>query len=467
MTRHHLTALTSPATLPHARAARGLCLLVLLLAASFACSSESDQDSAAGASGGSATTPGTGGAPLGGAPGSGGAPAGGTSSGGATTGGAATGGAATGGTATGGTATGGAASGGTATGGTATGGAATGGATTGGTASGGAATGGAATGGAATGGATTDGGAATGGAVTGGATPGGAESGGTAPDGGATTGGAATGGDPGTGGSSDVVPSSGCGKTPTLTSGTHSIQSGGQNRSYILSIPDGYDSAHPYRLVFAFHWNGGTANDIESGGSDAELWSYYGLRNLAENSTIFVAPQGLNNGWANSGGQDLTFVDAMVDQIEGDLCVDTARLFSVGFSYGGGMSYALACDRATVFRAVAVYSGWELSGCSDGTQPIAYLGIHGIGDQTCTIPGGRALRDTFVGNNGCTPQDPPEPSAGSLTHTCTSYDGCSSGYPVRWCAFDGGHTPGPVDGGGDSGARTWTKGEVWDFFTQF
>jgi hypothetical protein len=24
-----------------------------------------------------------------------------------------------------------------------------------------------------------------------------------------------------------------------------------------------------------------------------------------------------------------------------------------------------------------------------------------------------------------------------------------------------------VDGGGDDGARTWTKAEVWEFFSQF
>jgi hypothetical protein len=77
------------------------------------------------------------------------------------------------------------------------------------------------------------------------------------------------------------------------------------------------------------------------------------------------------------------------------------------------------------------------------------------------------MRDKFVSNNGCTAQSPPEPSPGSLMHTCTSYAGCSSGHPVRWCAFDGGHTPGAVDGGGDSGAKTWTKGEVWKFFSQF
>src|SRR4051794_18419237 len=259
----------------------------------------------------------------------------------------------------------------------------------------------------------------------------------------------------------------GCGKAPTLTSGQRSISSSGQNRSFILRIPDGYDRNHPYRLIFGFHWNGGTANDVDSGGSDREVWSYYGLRAQANNSTIFVAPQGNGNGWANPGGQDVTFVDDMIRLIEGDLCVDTTQLFSLGFSYGGGMSYALACARAPVFRAVAVYSGAQLSGCSGGTQPIAYMGIHGVSDPVLNISNGRSLRDTFVRNNGCTPQNPPEPAPGSLRHITTAYSGCRPGYPVVWAAFDGGHTPGAVDGGGDSGARTWTKTEVWRFFTQF
>ncbi|MFI0777349.1 hypothetical protein [Streptomyces sp. NPDC021212] len=53
-------------------------------------------------------------------------------------------------------------------------------------------------------------------------------------------------------------------------------------------------------------------------------WTYYGLQRLADNNTIFVAPQGLNNGWGNSGGEDVTFVDNMISQIEGALCVDTS-----------------------------------------------------------------------------------------------------------------------------------------------
>lgn len=265
--------------------------------------------------------------------------------------------------------------------------------------------------------------------------------------------------------------SGGCGTAPSLASGTHTITSGGQNRSYILRVPANYDQNRPYRLIFGFHWRGGTANDVDSGGTDGYNWSYYGLRRLADadnNGTVFVAPQGFDNGWANSNGQDVTFVDDMTRQLEAGLCVDTTQLFAAGFSYGGGMSYALACTRATVFRGVAVYSGANLSGCSGGTQPIAYLGLHGLRDNVLPISSGRQLRDQFVRNNGCTPQNPPEPASGSLTHVVTTYSGCKSGYPVVWAAFDGaGHDPGPIDGCTCDGWRTWTSGEVWKFFSQF
>jgi len=346
--------------------------------------------------------------------------------------------------------------------------------------SGGAASGGSVgSGGTNSGGTTSSGGAPSSGGVKGGAGSTGAGgagqagragtgSGGTAPGSGGSAaggGGGRTSGT-GTGGAAGSMRSEGCGKTPTLTSGSHTIQSG-QSRSYIVRIPSGYDNSHPYRLIFAFHWNGGTMQDIDGGGSSGATWSYYGLQAQANNSTIFVAAQGLNNGWANSGGADLKLTDDLIKLIEGDLCVDTTQVFSVGFSYGGSMSYELACARPTIFRAVAVYSGGVLSGCDGGTQPVAYLGIHGVSDGTLNISGGRSMRDRFVMNNGCTPMSPPEPSAGSGKHTCTSYQGCKAGYPVEWCAFDGGHTPGNVDGGGDDGAKTWTKGEVWKFFTQF
>ncbi|WP_408997129.1 hypothetical protein [Streptomyces europaeiscabiei] len=98
------------------------------------------------------------------------------------------------------------------------------------------------------------------------------------------------------------------------------------------------------------------------------------------------------------------------------------------------------------------------------------IGLHGLRDPVLPISTGRSLRDRFVRNNGCAPQNPPELAGGSLTHIVTPYSGCRAGYPVAWAAFDAGHTPDPVDGSAgdyEPGERPWTRAVVWDFFTQF
>jgi len=132
-----------------------------------------------------------------------------------------------------------------------------------------------------------------------------------------------------------VANSAGCGKTPTLMSGTKTMTVTGQQRQYILRIPDNYDKSKPYMLVFGFHWYGGTMTDVATGQTvQRNVWDYYGLRRLANESTIFVAPQGLDNGWGNTNGNDVTFVDQMIKTIESDLCVNEKLRFAAGFSYG-------------------------------------------------------------------------------------------------------------------------------------
>jgi poly(3-hydroxybutyrate) depolymerase len=266
-----------------------------------------------------------------------------------------------------------------------------------------------------------------------------------------------TGGTASAGQSSVLAATAGCGKTPTLRDGTYTIQSGGRARTYILRLPSTYTSSQSYRLVVGLHWLNGSANDVVGNG-------FYGLQQRSNNSAIFVAPQGLDAGWANTGGRDVTLVDDILRVVENDLCVDTSQRFALGFSYGGAMSYALACARPTVFRAVAPIAGANLSGCSGASQPVAYFGIHGIRDSVLNISQGRSLRDTFVRVNGCTTQNPPEPAQGSGTHITTAYSGCRAGYPVQWAAFDGDHVPLPVDRNASS---SWVSGEVWQFFAQF
>jgi poly(3-hydroxybutyrate) depolymerase len=289
------------------------------------------------------------------------------------------------------------------------------------------------------------------------------------------------GGAAGSAGMGGGMKSAGCGKPQTLIGktqpvsagfgmgGRYTIQSGGQDRSFIIRLPDNYDQDHPYWLIFGFHWNGGLADDVDSGGTSKYPYAYYGLQKLSKNGAIFVAPQGIGNGWPNTGGRDLTFADDMVKLILGELCVDTTHVISQGFSYGGGMSYELACARAKVFHAVVLYEGGQLSGCDGGNDPIGYMQLAGEADTTLGISGARTMRDRFVKNNACTSQNPPEPPQGSLTHVCTSYSGCSSGHPVRWCAHGSGHTPAPVDGSSSltDGIDSWAPGDVWTWLTSF
>ncbi|KAL2862295.1 alpha/beta hydrolase family esterase [Aspergillus lucknowensis] len=249
-----------------------------------------------------------------------------------------------------------------------------------------------------------------------------------------------------------------CGDQPTLVNGYNTIDVNGQARDYILQLPDNYDPATEHRFVIAYHWRDGTMDNVAEGG-------YYGLSALAASDpTIFIAPQGFNNGWANTNGEDIAFTDALLETLQGDLCIDSTRIFATGWSWGGGMSYSLACSRPEVVRAVAVLSGAEISGCDGGTTPVAYFGQHGVHDSVLPIDMGHQLRDKFVELNGCDPGNPEEPAQGSGTHIVTDYTGCTEGYPVEWVAFDGDHEPTPSDAGA---GESFTPELIWTFFTQF
>ncbi|KAK4206650.1 Alpha/Beta hydrolase protein [Rhypophila decipiens] len=261
-----------------------------------------------------------------------------------------------------------------------------------------------------------------------------------------------------------AAPSAGCGKNPTISSTRYNININGKNREYYMKLPDNYDKNRPYRLIFTWHQLGGSAQKIVNGEDPNKggALPYYGLVPHSNNSAIFVVPNGLNQGWGNTGGEDVTFFDKLVERIEADLCVDTSLRFSTGFSYGGAMSYALACARPKMIRAVAVISGAQLSGCSGGNDPVAYYGQHGTSDSVLNISMGRQLRDKFVKNNGC--QSAGEPQAAQGRSARVDYKGCKEGYPVTWVLHTGDHNPSQKDNGQ---SQPFAPGNSWQFFSQF
>jgi poly(3-hydroxybutyrate) depolymerase len=275
--------------------------------------------------------------------------------------------------------------------------------------------------------------------------------------GGATAG---TGSGGGSGGSAGTTKSKGCGAASWPKSKNDiSITVGGKARTYNLQVPDNYDTNKPYRLIFAIHWLNGTAKNVTDG-------KYYGLLPLSENSTIFVAPQGINNGWSDTGrsktkgGQDVDLMQALLDEMENTLCIDTTRVFAEGFSMGGSMSYALACAFGDTLRGVAVHSGGPMSGCVDHTEPVAYFMTHGTKDSVCTYPEyGVPQVEDFAKINGCQTATLPTPT--SDQGVCIDYPGCSAGHPTRGCTFVGDHTYNP------GGSKQWVPGETWKFISQF
>jgi poly(3-hydroxybutyrate) depolymerase len=250
--------------------------------------------------------------------------------------------------------------------------------------------------------------------------------------------------------------SGGCGKTPTLKNSPsattftyNTITSGGTSRQYILRWPDNYDKSHPYRLIIGLHGATGSGRDV------ARTPAYFGLFDLSQGSTIFIAPDATGGLW--SAAADTTFVSDILKQVEADLCVDLTRVELEGFSQGAAMSWTLACSLPGTFRAAVGHSG---GGVANPTtcQPIAYMGSLGLQEGN----GQNTQTDQFARFNGCTITTLPRAPTGG--HVCTDYMGCPAGKPVRWCSYDGGHTPSPTDAGKSA---SWMPSEVWPFLSQF
>ena len=316
------------------------------------------------------------------------------------------------------------------------------------------------------------GGAGTGGAATGGAGTGGASGG----KGGA---GGGPGGTGGTGGQSTTM-STGCGKAPTIPSNmynggqTIAITAASMQRRFILNVPTNYDNTKPYKLIIAFH---------QLDGNDRQMYAngYYHLLNLSGSNAIFVAPNGQKNGaacttmnngdggcgWPNTQNSDIALADAVVAQIKENFCVDTNRIFATGWSYGGSMSYKTACERPLgaangYIRAIAAYSGAQLSGTCTPSHPVAYYGSHGDSDGVLGYDGGVRLAQNFATANTCNWMTPTKVTSGN--HVCTDVMGCPAANPVKFCSFDGDHTPDPRDPGQQT---SWQYQVVWDWFNQF
>ena len=239
----------------------------------------------------------------------------------------------------------------------------------------------------------------------------------------------------------------------TVQSGTLTmmVAASGETRTYILKLPTTYNPNTPYRMIFAWHHLTGNAAGVARG-------NYYGMdtATYANGRAIFIAPEGSDTGngelgWPDRNGVDMAFARQLLDWVKANLCVDTSRIFSTGWSYGGMFSNKLGCQLPDVFRAIAPMSA-SLGGTGSCVKHnIAFWGAHGDMDATVSLASGIAARDYFLTLNHCTMT-----SAPTTPSPCIEYSGCDTGYPVHWCQFAGGHT-----------TASFAAAGIWPFFFQF
>lgn len=158
---------------------------------------------------------------------------------------------------------------------------------------------------------------------------------------------------------------------------TIALEHGGQSRTYELYEPACCMGTKPAPLVVALH------RFTETGAAMARLTQFNAL---ADAEKFFVAyPNGLRRSFNyrdEPTPDDFGFVLAVVQDMHARHNIDPERVYLVGASNGGFLSYRLLCEAPGVFAAGAVVMAtmpeWITGACAPSPVPI--LVMHGTAD---------------------------------------------------------------------------------------
>ncbi len=251
--------------------------------------------------------------------------------------------------------------------------------------------------------------------------------------------------------------SAGCGMMPTDPLGqfvfNKTIMVGGVARKYSLRLPAGYDRNKPYRTIFSHH-GCGSHND-----------QLINIHTATGFDAIIIAPEQISGNCfddQSNMSRDLPVFDALVQWAEANLCIDKARIFSIGFSSGSWMSNILGCQRADVIRGKANVSGgltMAIKPAVDCKGNVAGIFLHDSSDTQNSIAGGMYARGVLLQENACAMTSKPYTNVpANTTGLCVQYDGCKPGFPVVWCQTSGiNHDP----------QQTRSPNLFWTFLSQF
>jgi poly(3-hydroxybutyrate) depolymerase len=183
-----------------------------------------------------------------------------------------------------------------------------------------------------------------------------------------------------------------------------------------------------------------------------------GYVQLSDKEGFIVAfPNGIDGAWnvgpcctLSRSVDDVAFARALVKDIQAQACVDEKRIYTTGFSMGGGMSHYLACNAADLFAAAAP-AAFDLlvedeQPCRPA-RPLTVISFRGTADNVVPYAGGasnppnglptihfRGAEATFKRwqeLNGCT-------GTPTMSNGCQTYTNCMAGVETTLCTKTGG-----------------------------
>ena len=235
-----------------------------------------------------------------------------------------------------------------------------------------------------------------------------------------------------------------------------------------VTVPSSYDSSEDTPLIILLHGYGSTGERQDS---------YLGFSRIADKyNFLLVTPTGTRE----SSGRQATFWNAtsaccnfqgpkiddnayimgIIERMKEDYNIDSNRVYLVGHSNGGFMSYQLAYNNSESIAAIVSLAGAShADGRSAPEHPVHVLQIHGTNDSTIRYEGGDIQGNDYPGAkesvaqwaayNHCTDEGVEkesrdlESSLEGLESSVLVYNaGCQEGGSSElWTISEGSHVP--------------------------
>lgn len=209
------------------------------------------------------------------------------------------------------------------------------------------------------------------------------------------------------------------------------------DRNYQIYVPEGISNITNLKLLFTLHGRYNGYKFIEDNAPNKGVPNFQAQAD-ADKDVIIVSPQGTGKVWnaftdksnpdqINEYNKDFQFLKSIILALtktgaenptyneKGQVTIDRTKVFTVGFSNGGMMSYALVTNHPDVFAAGGSVSGLPVNQYAlhkSNGHPVPFIHFQGKNDDFVRYEQSAQHIKNWVAYNGC----------GDATTTTGTYD---------------------------------------------